>query len=195
MKSTTRPTKTKKASAITRATWRWRWRACSMPGGARLRDAVGRIIRQYAARTLSPAAPAQARQRSSAGAGRSRSICVAKLPTARANQSAEKNTRRDAALRAELVAALRENLASGGQSMVFLNRRGYHNFLQCHLCGNVIACPNCSVSMTFHLRDRSLRCHYCGNHRRGAGHLPRMPRLGLSGQGFGTERLAERWPR
>src|ERR1700691_2977283 len=63
-----------------------------------------------------------------------------------------------------LVAALRENLATGGQSMVFLNRRGFHNFLQCHICGNVIACPNCSVSMTFHLRDRSLRCHYCGNH-------------------------------
>ena len=63
-----------------------------------------------------------------------------------------------------LVAALRENLASGGQSMVFLNRRGFHNFLQCHICGNVIACPNCSVSMTFHMRDRSLRCHYCGNH-------------------------------
>src|SRR5271156_6089497 len=54
-----------------------------------------------------------------------------------------------------LVAALRENLATGGQSMVFLNCRGFHNFLQCHICGNVIACPNCSVSMTFHMRDRS----------------------------------------
>jgi primosomal protein N' (replication factor Y) (superfamily II helicase) len=89
-----------------------------------------------------------------------------------------------------LVDALRENLAAGGQSMVFLNRRGYHNFLQCRLCGVVIACPNCSVSMTFHLRDHSLRCHYCG-HRVGAPEkCAECGGFGLEGQGFGTERLA-----
>jgi len=90
-----------------------------------------------------------------------------------------------------LVAALRENLASGGQSMVFLNRRGFHNFLQCHICGNVIACPNCSVSMTFHMRDRSLRCHYCGNHTAAPDACPECKGYGLQGQGFGTERLTQ----
>jgi len=90
-----------------------------------------------------------------------------------------------------LVAALRENLASGGQSMVFLNRRGYHNFLQCHICGNVIACPNCSVSMTFHMRDRSIRCHYCGNHTAAPDTCPECHGYGLKGQGFGTERLTQ----
>ncbi len=90
-----------------------------------------------------------------------------------------------------LVAALRENLASAGQSMVFLNRRGFHNFLQCHVCGNVIACPNCSVSMTFHMRDRSLRCHYCGNHTAGPDTCPECNAYGLKGQGFGTERLTQ----
>jgi primosomal protein N' (replication factor Y) len=90
-----------------------------------------------------------------------------------------------------LVAALRENLASRGQSMVFLNRRGFHNFLQCHICGNVIACPNCSVSMTFHMRDRSLRCHYCGNHTAAPDTCPECKGYGLKGQGFGTERLTQ----
>jgi primosomal protein N' (replication factor Y) len=89
----------------------------------------------------------------------------------------------------ELTTALRENLASGGQSLIFLNRRGYHNFLQCNVCGNVIACPNCSVSMTFHLRDRSLRCHYCGNRTPAPEQCPECNEPGLSGQGFGTERL------
>jgi primosomal protein N' (replication factor Y) (superfamily II helicase) len=88
-----------------------------------------------------------------------------------------------------LVDALKANLAARGQSMVFLNRRGFHNFLQCHLCGNVIACPNCSVSMTFHLRDRSLRCHYCGNRAAAPDKCPECGGFGLAGQGFGTERL------
>jgi primosomal protein N' (replication factor Y) len=94
-------------------------------------------------------------------------------------------------LSSALVAALRDNLESGGQSMVFLNRRGFHNFLQCHICGNVIACPNCSVSMTFHLRDRSLRCHYCGNHDSAPDKCPECNGFGLQGQGFGTERLTQ----
>lgn len=90
-----------------------------------------------------------------------------------------------------LVDALRANLATGGQSVVFLNRRGYHNFLQCHLCGNVIACANCSVSLTFHLRDRTLRCHYCGTSAEAPEHCVECGGLGLEGQGFGTERLTQ----
>ncbi len=90
-----------------------------------------------------------------------------------------------------LLAALRANLAAGGQSVIFLNRRGYHNFLQCHLCGNVIACGNCSVSLTFHLRDRSLRCHYCGASAAAPDRCPECDGYGLAGQGFGTERLAQ----
>ena len=92
-------------------------------------------------------------------------------------------------LSARLLDALRANLAAGGQSVIFLNRRGFHNFLQCHLCGVVISCTNCSVSMTFHLRDRSLRCHWCGAHAPAPESCPECSGFGLVGQGFGTERL------
>jgi len=94
-------------------------------------------------------------------------------------------------LSAPLLDALRANLAAGGQSVVFLNRRGFHNFLQCHLCGIVISCTNCSVSMTFHMRDRSLRCHWCGARVPAPEACPECNGFGLVGQGFGTERLTE----
>jgi primosomal protein N' (replication factor Y) len=90
-----------------------------------------------------------------------------------------------------LIDAMRANLADGGQTVIFLNRRGYHNFLQCHLCGNVIACPNCSVSLTFHLRDRTIRCHYCGANSAAPEQCPECNGYGLQGQGYGTERLAD----
>ncbi len=61
----------------------------------------------------------------------------------------------------ELDAALAANLAAGGQSLVFLNRRGFANFLQCRACGEPLMCPNCSVAMTVHRRWRAVRCHYC----------------------------------
>ncbi|HJU11614.1 MAG TPA: primosomal protein N', partial [Candidatus Binataceae bacterium] len=88
-----------------------------------------------------------------------------------------------------LIEALRENLGSKGQSLVFLNRRGYHNFLQCRYCGNVITCTNCSVSMTFHLRGRTLRCHYCGASEPAPDKCFECSAFGLEGQGYGTERL------
>jgi primosomal protein N' (replication factor Y) len=92
-------------------------------------------------------------------------------------------------LSAALTDALKANLAAGGQSLIFVNRRGYHNFLNCNLCGEVLSCPDCSVSMTFHLRDRSLRCHYCGHYRTAPDLCPACHGPSLQGQGFGTERL------
>jgi len=32
----------------------------------------------------------------------------------------------------------------------------------CAECGNVIKCPSCDVSLTYHMEDESLLCHYCG---------------------------------
>jgi primosomal protein N' (replication factor Y) len=63
---------------------------------------------------------------------------------------------------APLAVALEENLAAGGQSIVFLNRRGFSGRLQCAVCGTVEECPHCAVSLTLHQAQKSLVCHYCG---------------------------------
>ncbi|MFN5048129.1 primosomal protein N', partial [Roseateles sp.] len=66
------------------------------------------------------------------------------------------------ALSPPLLAALRQRLEAGEQSLVFLNRRGYAPVLHCAECGWKSECPHCSAYRVFHKNDRSLRCHHCG---------------------------------
>lgn len=61
-----------------------------------------------------------------------------------------------------LRSAITTRLARGEQILLFLNRRGYATFVQCHDCGFIHQCPRCSVALTFHLDERLLKCHYCG---------------------------------
>jgi primosomal protein N' (replication factor Y) (superfamily II helicase) len=61
-----------------------------------------------------------------------------------------------------LLNALRENIARGEQSILFLNRRGASTLIACGECGYTFTCPRCSVSLTYHSVNRRLMCHYCG---------------------------------
>ena len=91
----------------------------------------------------------------------------------------------------KLRAALQKNIEEGKQSLLFLNRRGFANFILCPDCGFTFKCPNCSVTLTYHLRDRSLQCHYCDYRIRAPGDCPQCEGHGLEGMGIGTERLEQ----
>jgi primosomal protein N' (replication factor Y) len=65
-------------------------------------------------------------------------------------------------LGAVLERELRENLARGEQSILFINRRGANTLIACGSCGYTYSCPRCSVSMTYHSVSARLLCHYCG---------------------------------
>ncbi|HUF14043.1 MAG TPA: primosomal protein N' [Longimicrobiales bacterium] len=60
-----------------------------------------------------------------------------------------------------LVEAIAERLRRHEQTILLLNRRGYSTFVQCRGCGEVWACPDCNVSLTYHRGRRRLVCHYC----------------------------------
>ena len=60
-----------------------------------------------------------------------------------------------------LAQLLNERLERGEQAMLFINRRGYANFVSCRSCGEAMRCPHCDVTLTLH-RDGRLMCHYCG---------------------------------
>lgn len=61
-----------------------------------------------------------------------------------------------------LVAALKETLAAGRQSLLFLNRRGYAPLTLCRACGHRIQCPQCSAWLVEHRYRQRLTCHHCG---------------------------------
>ncbi|MBP7827347.1 MAG: primosomal protein N' [Verrucomicrobia bacterium] len=63
----------------------------------------------------------------------------------------------------QLKEAMTQRLERGEQTILFLNRRGYATSLQCPLCGFVAECPHCSLALTYHRPEQTLRCHICGH--------------------------------
>ena len=89
-----------------------------------------------------------------------------------------------------LVERIRQTLADHKQVILFQNRRGYAPEIQCTQCGQPPRCVQCDVPMTLHLRDKELRCHYCGYHTP----VPSVcPQCGgeFKSIGFGTERIED----
>lgn len=90
-----------------------------------------------------------------------------------------------------LVEGINENLRNGQQTILLLNRRGYHTIISCCDCFQPIYCPNCSVPMTYHKVNDRLMCHYCGYSAPPAKICPRCGSERLKSMGFGTQRLEE----
>lgn len=93
-----------------------------------------------------------------------------------------------------LSGKLRETVAGGEQAILFLNRRGYNNFVSCRICGAALKCPRCSVAMHYHASQGSyddgvLVCHWCGHRQKQPPACPECGSPHLVRMGFGTQRL------
>ena len=101
-------------------------------------------------------------------------------------------------IRSELDEALSERLHKGEQSILLLNRRGYSSFVQCNDCGDVVVCPNCSITLTLHRAPERLLCHYCAHQEPLRSKCKRCGGETLKHRGLGTQQierlLAERFP-
>ena len=91
----------------------------------------------------------------------------------------------------DLKKAIEEKLNNKEQIILFLNRRGFSNFISCRSCGEVIKCDDCDISMTYHKAKNRLICHYCGKTKP----LPKLcPSCGskfIKQFGVGTQRVEE----
>ena len=88
-----------------------------------------------------------------------------------------------------LLARMGAHLEAGGQTLLFLNRRGYAPTLLCHDCGWVAHCHRCDAHLIFHQGAGVLRCHHCGSHQRVNVRCPDCASPDLRAVGSGTERI------
>jgi len=61
-----------------------------------------------------------------------------------------------------LLSGIEKRQERGEQTILFLNRRGYHTNMLCQDCHKPIKCHQCDSTMTFHLNENCLSCHLCG---------------------------------
>ncbi len=88
----------------------------------------------------------------------------AKMPKIKLiNLNAErKSGRLEGSLSKTLLDAINSRLEKNEGVIILQNRRGFATNVYCEDCGNIEMCPNCSVSLVYHVATNDMRCHYCG---------------------------------
>ena len=89
------------------------------------------------------------------------------------------------------VKAITDSFKRGEQVLVFVNRLGFANYLQCRACGHQFNCPNCSVTLRYYKRKNILACHFCEYKEPMPGECPSCGNLTMTHKGFGTEKVQE----
>ncbi|WAA10658.1 primosomal protein N' [Fervidibacillus albus] len=90
-----------------------------------------------------------------------------------------------------LLEKMMERLLKGEQIVLLLNRRGYSSFVMCRDCGNVLQCPNCEISLTYHKVSNEVKCHYCGYETRTPNECPTCGSEHIRFFGSGTQKVEE----
>lgn len=90
-----------------------------------------------------------------------------------------------------LVDAMHARFERREQTILFINRRGYSSAMQCRKCGHTEECPHCSITMTYHRSDETLRCHLCGHQRSAPNRCPSCGSPEIKWRGLGTQRVEE----
>ncbi|MBE7719005.1 MAG: primosomal protein N' [Lacrimispora celerecrescens] len=89
-----------------------------------------------------------------------------------------------------LKALMEDRLEKREQIMLFINRRGYANFVSCRSCGEAIRCPHCDVTLTLHNNSR-LVCHYCGYSISMPDRCPSCSSPYIANFGVGTQKIEQ----
>ena len=100
-------------------------------------------------------------------------------------------TRKQETFSRKMIDAITGRLENGEQTIVLLNRRGFSSFVACRACGERVECINCSLTLTFHKRDRRLLCHCCGYAEKVPSVCPKCASEHVYFLGMGSEKVEE----
>ena len=90
-----------------------------------------------------------------------------------------------------LVEEINYNLEKNEQTILLLNRRGYHTYISCADCKEPLVCPNCSIPLTYHKVNNRLICHYCGHSADMTSTCPSCGSNHLKLTGIGTQKVED----
>ncbi|MBQ7705910.1 MAG: primosomal protein N' [Selenomonadaceae bacterium] len=86
---------------------------------------------------------------------------------------------------------LEETLKNHQQAILLLNARGYSTFVMCRDCGETVRCPECGISMHYHITDKTLKCHHCEIEMTPPAVCPKCGSKRIKYFGTGTQKLEE----
>ena len=89
-----------------------------------------------------------------------------------------------------LERALDATLQHQQRALLWLNRLGFATRVQCHLCGHVLQCAQCTIALVYFSRQRALRCRYCAASSPAPERCPQCRKDGLQYRGRGVEKVA-----
>ncbi|MCI9043652.1 MAG: primosomal protein N' [Muribaculaceae bacterium] len=90
------------------------------------------------------------------------------------------------------IELVRSAVDTGGQAIIFLNRRGFAPMAVCKQCAWTPKCEHCDVTLTYHRSLDRLVCHYCGARYPLPAVCPACKTPGsVEVVGYGTERVED----
>ena len=90
-----------------------------------------------------------------------------------------------------LVEKMGDRFEKREQTILFINRRGYSSSMLCQECGYIATCRQCSVALTYHRTDETLKCHLCGEEQPAPLVCPECRSPKIRWRGLGTQKVEE----
>jgi len=91
----------------------------------------------------------------------------------------------------ELLDKLSTCLDRNGKAILFINRRGAAQSVQCRSCGYVASCSSCDTNLIYHSETNQLNCHYCGKAQKPLDYCPSCNGIRIRYLGLGTQRVVQ----
>ena len=88
-----------------------------------------------------------------------------------------------------LLEKIDDRLKKNEQIILLHNRRGFAPVLRCNDCGDIILCPHCKLSLTYHKTDKKMKCHFCNHNENPKNKCLKCDSTNIQLGGTGTQKI------